>query len=341
MSRFSIWSFISVLVSLGVLGLVLSRADVGASCRVLAQLDALRATLPILVTVAALAVRAWRWQMIFPREIRPPLRSCVSALAIGNLTNNLAPARGGDLVRCFLILHVAEPSRAASALATVGVEKVLDGLVLVTIVLASFLVFHPPSWLAHLSVLAAIGFGASFLVLLALRCRPAWFPQRLRTYARRLLGLLSPRVISLGRSFAEGLNAMNSARHMAALTVLTGLVWASDAALVWGLATALHLPLSLPNATMVSAVLGLGLAVPAAPASLGTYELFSVTALGLTGLGVEAALALTLLAHAWSLLATTTTGLLALGFSGMTVRQLFRRQPLLEGSAPSHCLGRG
>jgi uncharacterized membrane protein YbhN (UPF0104 family) len=68
----------------------------------------------------------------------------------------------------------------------------------------------------------------------------------------------------------------------------------------------------------VSAVLGLGLAVPAGPGFLGTFEFFAVAGLSLNGVETESALALALLLHAWSFLATSIFGLIGVATAGLS-----------------------
>lgn len=62
----------------------------------------------------------------------------------------------------------------------------------------------------------------------------------------------------------------------------------------------------------------------AALGSIGTYEFFSITALKLFGISSGSALTLTLVMHAWSLIATTLLGLIGLWMSGMSFSQLIR-----------------
>jgi hypothetical protein len=113
---------------------------------------------------------------------------------------------------------------------------------------------------------------------------------------------------------------------MTKLVLLTILVWVGDAALIWGIALVLDLSLSLPSAVFVSAVLGLGLMIPAAPGFIGTYEFFSVAALRASGIGSESALALAVVMHAWVFLATIILGFIGLSLVGMRFSYLIRSQ---------------
>jgi hypothetical protein len=146
------------------------------------------------------------------------------------------------------------------------------------------------------------------------------------------MAFLENRVSGLLTSFSDGLSVVGSAQQMLVLFSLTATIWITEAVLIWGLAGALDLGISLKSAVIASAVLGLGLMIPAAPGGLGTYELFGTEAFKLTGMAASGALALTVVIHAWVYVANITAGLSLLAFKGISLAQL-RRQ--VADEAPS------
>src|SRR5439155_1563100 len=77
-------------------------------------------------------LRTVRWQLIL-RDIggkRFPLLPLWHATAIGFMANNLLPVRAGEFARAYAAQQQL-PVRFSTALASVGVERVLDGLLLV------------------------------------------------------------------------------------------------------------------------------------------------------------------------------------------------------------------
>ncbi len=304
------------------LWLALRNVDLRQTWTRLGDLDVRYLLLPVGMTLLNYPLRGWRWQRIFPPHARPGYWACFQTLALGNALNNFVPGRGGDLARCVLVTRKATLAGSTLALATLAVEKILDGLALLALVLLSFRVLTPPHWMIELEIAAGIIFGAALAVVIALRYRAEWLLGRVE----RALGTVGFRGLGekagvLGRSFAEGLHVVASGRDMAALLAITAAIWVTEAGLVCGLAWALHVPLSLSGGVMVCAVLGLGLMIPAAPGAVGTYEFFSSSAMALAGLAAATALALTLVLHAWVLLATSITGFLCAG-SSVTLRAL-------------------
>ncbi len=214
-------------------------------------------------------------------------------------------------------------------LATVGLEKVLDGVAVVCVVLLSFIVLDPPVWLQWAAGLGALLFGGALIAIFALSARPAGVQGAMQAAFSKLgRPAIGARLSGLVESCAIGLSAIRSWRHMVVLSLLTALTWVPEAALVWAIARALALPISIWDGALVAAVLGLGLTVPAAPGYVGTYEFFSVAALGLLGVASESALALTLAMHACVLVVATCLGLAALAATGVSFSRLLllRRQ---------------
>ncbi len=317
---------LGLLIGLGLLVFVLSQLSLKQAWQTLIQLDGPKLLFPLMVTIGSQPLRPWRWQAIFPKEARPGFWSCFSVLAVGLMTNNFLPGRGGDLLRCFLVRRKVSLAGASLVLATLGLEKVLDGLALLAVVLFSFWFFSPPQWLRQFELASGLTFTGVLAVLLLLRYRTSWFLVMMRSLLRKIhLEALGERVVTIFLQFAEGLNILSSVQQMAKAIGLTILVWAAEAVLIWGLAWSLQISLSLPAAMLVSAFLGLGgIILPAAPGSIGTYEFFSITALKLFGISSESALALTLVMHGWSFIATTLLGLIGLWVSGMSFSQLSR-----------------
>jgi uncharacterized membrane protein YbhN (UPF0104 family) len=109
---------------------------------------------------------------------------------------------------------------------------------------------------------------------------------------------------------------------MLILLSMTAPIWATEVALVWGLAGSLGIALTFRSVMLASAVLGLGLMIPAAPGGLGTYELFGTEAFKLVGVAASGALALTIVIHAWVFVANIAIGLGALAIKGLSLAQL-------------------
>ena len=317
---------VGLLIGLGCIAILLRQVDLKQSWNALGRLNGPFMLIPLAVILVNLPLRAWRWRLIFPSSARPTLGACLTVLGIGNMANFLLPGRAGDLARCVLVGRAGSLAESSRTLATLAVEKVLDGLALVGMVLFSVWALRPPHWVLDLLRAAILIFGGA-LVLLVLLC---YQTRAFIYYVRRAfrvvhLSFLEEKFDGLLTSFADGLSAVSSAGQMLTLLLMTALIWTTEAAVVWGLAGALGLAVSFKSAVVASAVLGLGLMIPAAPGGLGTYELFGTEAFKLTGLAASSALALTVVIHAWIFIANIVVGICLLAIKGISLAQLRTR----------------
>lgn len=322
-----------VLIGLGCLAILLRQVDLKQSWAALGRLNGPFMLVPLAVFLVNLPLRAWRWHLIFPSSWRPGLGACLIVLGIGNMANFLLPGRAGDLARCVLVGRAGSLTESSRTLATLAVEKVLDGLALVGMVLFAVWALSPPHWVLDLLRVASLIFGTALILLVILRYRTHALIASVRRAFRLVhLSALEEKFDGLLTSFADGLSAVNSAGRMLTLLLMTAVLWTTEAGLVWGLAISLGLAVSFKSAMVASAVLGLGLMIPAAPGGLGTYELFGTEAFKLAGIAASNALALTVVIHAWVFLTNVVLGVCLLGVKGLSLTQL-RRQLEVEPAA--------
>jgi len=333
--RFRVQSaVVGVLIGLGCVAILLRQVDLRQSWSALGRLNGPFLLVPLAVFFVNLPLRAWRWQLIFPSSQRPGFGTCLTVLGIGNMANFLLPGRAGDLARCVLVGRNASLNQSSRTLATLAVEKVLDGLALVGMVLFAVWALHPPHWVLDLLRVALLVFGGALALLVALRYQTRTLIDWVRQCFRFVhLSSLEEKFDSVLTSFADGLSAASSAGQMLTLLLMTAGIWITEAGSIWGLAGALGLAVSLKSAVVASAVLGLGLMVPAAPGGLGTYELFGTEAFKLTGMAASSALALTVVIHAWVFVANIVVGVCMLAIKGVSLAQLRNRLEVEPGSA--------
>lgn len=334
--RFRVQSaVVGTLIGLGCLAILFKQVDLKQSWNALGRLNGPYMLIPVAVFFVNLPLRAWRWQLIFPASWRPSLGACLTVLGIGNMANFLLPGRAGDVARCVLVGNTASLADSSRTLATLAVEKVLDGLALVGMVLFSAWALHPPHWVLELLRVTIVIFGGTLVLLVAVRYRTRALIESVRRVFRGLhLSSLEARFDGLLTSFAEGLGAISSAGQMLTLLAMTAAIWSTEAGMIWGMARALGLAVSLKSAVVASAILGLGLMIPAAPGGLGTYELFGTEAFKLSGIAASGALALTVVIHAWVFVANIAAGICLLAVKGISLAQL-RNQLEVEPGAGS------
>ena len=317
---------LGLLIGLACLAILLRQVDLKQSWKALGHLNGPFLLVPLAVFLLNLPLRALRWQWIFPTSSRPSFSNSLTVLGIGNMANFLLPGRAGDLARCVLIGRGSSLDESSRALATLAVEKVLDGFALLGMVLFAAWALQPPPWLLDSLKFATPIFGGALLLLVFLRYRTRAVITFIRRGFRRVhLSALEEKFDRLLTAFADGLSAIHSAGLMLSLVAMTAAIWITEVALIWGLAGSLGIALSAKSAAVAAAVLGLGLMVPASPGGLGTYELFGTEAFKLVGVAASKALALTVVIHAWVFTANVAIGICLLAAKGIDLAQLRNR----------------
>jgi uncharacterized membrane protein YbhN (UPF0104 family) len=257
-------------------------------------------------------LRSLRWRRMFPPHALPTRREAFDAFMIGALGNNLMPGRIGDLLRSAVIGRHLPAVGTGGALASVVLEKILDGLVLMVLLGISLALAPLPDWLSTAGLWGLVGFGGALAVLFALSLADS--SARLETLAGR--GRLAAFLVGMLRRLSLGLHGLRSGRRFAALLAASLPIWAVEVGLLLCcfLIFRLRLP---PEAALITViVLSVGTMLPAAPGFVGTYQFFIVTALSMYGVEQTTAVALSIFLNVFVIALTTLIGVSAMLLEG-------------------------
>jgi uncharacterized protein (TIRG00374 family) len=268
--------------------------------------------LPSLAALAAsVAIRVVRWRYLFPAATRPPARAALRALLVGELFNTVLPVRAGELGRVLAVHREARTSRS-EALGTVFVERLLDVLVLLALLLAVLPLVPGVSWLGvavAILVGAAAAAIAAVVVLWRYQSRPLGFLLR---PLRWLPGFSQARTSAAAESLLRGLHGLRSARVGLLAVVLTAATWLTVAFSFWLAMRGLDLGLGYDAALLVVVATTFALVIPSLPASLGVFEAATVYSLDSFSIDDSRALSLAVVLHVLSFLPFIVAGLIAL-----------------------------
>jgi glycosyltransferase 2 family protein len=216
-----------------------------------------------LYAVATL-MRAERWERILRRSDVRATRADVYALVpVGYMGNNVLPARGGELLRTFLLGSRVNATKR-TILGTILAERVLDAVALgvILVALAYGLLRKLPR--PHDAVLVG-GSAALVLIAIALVVAGLRYRERLTFVLRALAPLAQP-----SRQLLSGYGAV--------LLVGSLLIWLVEASVYIVVGHAAHIQLSLQDGLAVVAFTNVASLIPAAPGYLGTYDVAVVFA---------------------------------------------------------------
>ena len=253
---------------------------------------------PAVALVAVVYVfQAARWRRIAAVENLGELRfveMVVGAVAC----NNLLPGRLGELFRARW-LAVAAPMASGRALATVGLDKGSDVLVLFGFLVVSLPFVASAAWVTRIVAGAAL-----LIVVLVALFALARVYARARHRERRERGLLRRIARDLVDTLAEPLGR----RRFAGALGLGALAWGAFVVIVWLVARSVGIELEPMESVFVTAVISLGVAIPSSPGFVGTYQWLAVSALGILDVPRDDALAFSILLQASWYVPTTLVG---------------------------------
>ena len=325
--------WLGTLVSLALIILFLWKIDFGQTGRELRDADYSFFAPAVLLYFIALGFRSVRWRyLLLHLKVIPPWR-LYPVVAIGYLANNVLPVRLGELVRAHA-LGEREGVSKASALATVAVERVMDGLTLIFLV-AVVWPFLPWTdvlkaddgglnilWVV-LSVLVGLVFLVGFLVLLALAASPE-MGRRLASLVTSVLPAgLRPRVERLIYLLIEGLGALRNPRRLLVISAISLPVWLIEAAMYYILSISFDLDLPFQVILLVTATSNLATAIPSSIGGIGPFEVVAKSTLVAFSIGAEPAAAYAFFVHIVALwIPANLLGLVFLSRGNLSLRRL-------------------
>ena len=254
-----------------------------------------------------LVVRAARWRVLLAPIRDVPLGATLAYLLVGYLANNVLPARLGELVRCHYMGDRQGLSRA-TVLGTVVVERVVDIAVVVAIAAVAILVLSVRGTVAS-AVLVGLAIGVLLAVALAIGIAAHRLPgaDRVARAAERW-----PQVRDVTSRLRAGLAVAGRPRTLAMALALTGVAWAATLLAFAAAGQAVGVQLTIGQASLLASGVALASAIPAGPASLGTFELAAVRIGQALGVASASAFAIGLLVHGAILIITSAGGVVAL-----------------------------
>ena len=264
----------------------------------------------VAVYFGAVWARTWRWHYML-RHIKPvSLARLFPVVVIGYMGNNVYPARAGEVLRSY-ILKRKEGVPVSASLATVVLERLFDGLVMLLFVFVT-LPFAPlPSGYAALVTLFSVLFFAALVVVLALAVRPARMSRVYAWLVERVLPTgLRPRVHGLFDRFVEGLQSLRSPRELALIFASSTVIWLTETTKYWFVMQAFpfHVPFSV--LMLMTAVVNLATTLPSTPGYVGTFDAPGIAVLTAYNVPKAVATGYTLVLHVALWLPITALGAL-------------------------------
>jgi uncharacterized protein (TIRG00374 family) len=250
----------------------------------------------VMVYFLGVWVRSWRWHYLLRPLKSIPTRTMFPIVAIGYMGNNIYPARAGELLRA-VVLKRREAVPVSASLATIIVERVYDGVVMLAFVFLNLpelaRLTMDSGFAGNIQTLAlwgAVAFiGALFAFLLA-----AMFPLQAERLINGVINRLVPlrfreNVLGVMLRFLGGLESLRSPREALMVFVTSVVIWLLETGKYWFVMQAFDFQISFFALMLMNGIVNLATTIPSAPGYIGTFDAPGIAVL--TAYGVNQAIA--------------------------------------------------
>ncbi len=292
-------------VSIGLLLILLYQVDMGELKNALRDANYYLLAPSVAVYFVAVLFRAVRWRYLLAPMGVFAVGRLYPVVIIGYMANNLLPVRLGELVRSYYLAR-RENINTSSALGTIAVERVYDGITLLafaTLAAPWLLMLGEFDGAADVSRATGVIFLAATIVAFAVLLTVFTLLGSSPTFAGRMEGWLNivpaglrPRVKGLFRTFVAGLAVLSSPSKHLALFLYSLPVWLLEGSMYFMLAYSFGIDehfdsvgVLLLVVLLLTATSNLATSIPSAIGGIGPFEI--VAQQTLMSLGVGASLA--------------------------------------------------
>lgn len=288
----------------------------------------------VAVYFVAVWARTWRWDYMLRPLKHVPVRRLFPVVVIGYMGNNVYPFRAGELLRSYVLRRREEIPMSAS-IATVIVERVFDGLVMLVFVFVALpLAPIPSERIRQLVILASLAFFGALLVFFALAAMPERAYRLVAWGADRFLpGRVRPTLLDITRRFLDGLESLRSFRNVLMIFFTSIIIWLLETIKYWFVMHAFNFEVSFFALMLMNGVVNLATTLPSAPGYVGTFDAPGIAILTLYGVESGLAAAYTLVLHAALWLPITLLGAYYMLREGLRWSDFDRAAKMAEGEA--------
>lgn len=251
----------------------------------------------------------WRYFLKSIRTVR--ISRLFSATLIGYMGNSILPAHLGEVFRANVVGR-NESIPTSSVLATVVIERIIDVLTLLIIMLVAVFAYPFPEWVTLSGYIMFAGVMGLFLFLFLLKQQHKLTIGLMNFGLNLLPQKISTKLEELIRTFIDGLNGMKKRRDYIKVMVYSPFIWFC----YWLVFHILFYSFDLVEGYNLGAVSSLVLlvittisvVVPSSPGYVGTYHFLCMKSLALFGVPEEVGLSYAFIAHGISIIPPAIVG---------------------------------
>jgi uncharacterized protein (TIRG00374 family) len=249
------------------------------------------------------------------------------------MATNVLPGRAGEIARPIALSQLEPTVPFSTAFASVIVDRVLDGIVILLLLLFAMLDPRFPRDatirgrpVTTIALLGTAGLVVGLIGLFWLVLFPASFVGVTRRIVRRVAPAWEERAAGFLERFTLGLTILRDGRRFGVAFLWTAAHWLLCAASYWLGYKALGLDAPISSTLFTQSMIVLAVAIPQGPAFIGVFEAFAIACLTLYGVPSDLAAAWAVAYHVVSFIPVTALGLIYFARLGLSFSDI-KRQP--------------
>jgi uncharacterized protein (TIRG00374 family) len=250
-------------------------------------------------------VRAWRWHYLLKPIKEIPTRTMFPITTIGYMGNNIYPARAGEVLRA-VILKRKEGVPVSASLATIIVERIFDGVVMLAFVFINLpelaKLTSGSGFVGNIQQVAIYG-TAAFVAALIIFLLAAMFPEKTIVIGEWGIGVALPvrfreKATGVMHKFLDGLASLRSPLNILMVFVTSVIIWLFETLKYWFVMHAFGFTVSFFALMLMNGIVNLATTIPSAPGYIGTFDAPGIAVLTAYGVDQATAAGYTLTLHA-------------------------------------------
>ncbi len=328
------WQFwLGVLISILFLWLALRGLKLGDFWGAMQKANYIWLAPGILVYFIGVWVRAWRWHYLLGPIKKIPTKTMFPVTAIGYMGNNIYPARAGEVLRA-VVLKRKEGVSVSASLATIIVERIFDGVVMLAFVFVNLTelakLTDASGFVGNIQQVAVIGTGV-FLGALIVFLLAAMFPQKTMRVSQWMMRIFVPqrfhaRLIGVTNKFLDGLASLRSPFNVLMVFLTSVFIWLLETGKYWFVMHAFDFNVSFFALMLMNGIVNLATTIPSAPGYIGTFDAPGIAVLTAYGVDHATAAGYTLVLHVALWVPITALGAYYLAREGIKWNESLRTE---------------
>jgi|Deesub1362A_J573_1020465.scaffolds.fasta_scaffold00016_59 hypothetical protein len=279
-------TILSFLFAFAILYLLITRANLRETVRIISNADLILYLLAILYLFPSFLIRSYRWKILLENvRYTGKLRDLNEVVVLSFFVNCIVPAKVGDIYRCYLMKKNFQQS-ISKVLGTVFVERSLDTIgISVIFLLSAFMSFR----VIPGNVLRLMEFGVIITVLFILLLI------LLKYQNTKIAKFMPGKSSELMLRFGEGASGSLKSSSLPMISITTIFLWLLEGGRLFLVMKSIGLILPFAMILFVALASALATAFPLTPAGLGAVELVMAGLLILVGINKDMAVSVAIM----------------------------------------------